>query len=91
MSHSCEPNCETEEVRMGNMYYTVIKAVKQIVTDEEITINYGWTFSSEDDLNKCFCKSKKCKHFLNPLQPNSTYELSLIFDKKAREVCANKI
>ena len=56
INHSCNPNCETEEVK-GRVW---IKAIKNIAADEEITYDYC-LYDGGDDQAQCNCGAKKCR------------------------------
>jgi len=56
INHSCNPNCETEEVR-GRVW---IKAIKNIAPGEEITYDYC-LYDGGDDEAVCNCGAKKCR------------------------------
>ncbi len=56
INHSCDPNCETVEVR-GRVW---IKAIRRIEPGEEITYDY-YLYDGEDDEAICNCGAKKCR------------------------------
>ncbi len=56
INHSCNPNCETEEVK-GRVW---IKAIKNIAAGEEITYDYC-LYDGGDDEASCNCGAKKCR------------------------------
>ena len=56
INHSCDPNCETEEVR-GRVW---IKAIRDIEPGEEITYDYC-LYDGGDDEAICNCGAKKCR------------------------------
>ena len=56
INHSCDPNCETSEVR-GRVW---IKAIKNIPAGEEITYDYC-LYDGGDDEAICNCGAKKCR------------------------------
>ena len=56
INHSCDPNCETEEIR-GRVW---IKAIRSIAAGEEITYDYCLYDGGEDEAN-CNCGTTKCK------------------------------
>ena len=55
-SHSCDPNCETEEVD-GRVW---IKAIRNIAPAEEITYDYC-LYDGGDDEAICNCGAPKCR------------------------------
>lgn len=56
INHSCDPNCETEEVR-GRVW---IRAIRKIEAGEEITYDYCLYDGGEDDA-VCNCGARKCR------------------------------
>ena len=56
INHSCEPNCETQEIR-GRVW---IKAIRKIAAGEEITYDYC-LYDGGDDEAACNCGAKKCR------------------------------
>ena len=56
INHSCDPNCETREVK-GRVWIT---AIKNIAPGEEITYDYC-LYDGGDDAAVCNCGAKKCR------------------------------
>ena len=56
INHSCDPNCETEEVD-GRVW---IMAIRNIAPGEEITYDYC-LYDGGDDEAVCNCGAKKCR------------------------------
>jgi SET domain-containing protein len=56
INHSCDPNCETREIR-GRVW---IKAIRDIDPGEEITYDYC-LYDGGDDEAVCNCGAKKCR------------------------------
>jgi len=56
INHSCNPNCETEEVR-GRVW---IKAIRKIEPGEEITYDYC-LYDGGNDEAICNCGAKRCR------------------------------
>jgi uncharacterized protein len=56
INHSCDPNCETDEVR-GRVW---IKAIRNIAANEELTYDYNLYDGDESDAN-CNCGSVRCR------------------------------
>ena len=56
INHSCDPNCETTEVR-GRVW---IKSIRPIAAGEEITYDYC-LYDGGDDEAVCNCGAKKCR------------------------------
>jgi len=57
INHSCDPNCETSEVK-GRIW---IKAIRNIAPAEEITYDYCLYDGDENDEARCNCGAKKCR------------------------------
>jgi SET domain-containing protein len=55
INHSCDPNCETEEID-GRVW---IKAIRNIEAEEELT--YDYLLYDGDDDAPCYCGAKKCR------------------------------
>jgi hypothetical protein len=56
INHSCDPNCETEEIK-GRVW---IRAIRKIEPGEEITYDYC-LYDGGDDEAVCNCGAKKCR------------------------------
>src|SRR5579863_5419767 len=56
INHSCDPNCETEEIR-GRVWITAIRNIKP---GEEITYDYC-LYDGGGDEAICNCGAKKCR------------------------------
>jgi uncharacterized protein len=76
INHSCDPNCETEEIN-GKVW---IMAIRDIQADEELTYDY-YLYDGGDDEAYCNCGSKNCRKSMY-----SPEELR----RRAREIAKNK-
>lgn len=56
INHSCDPNCETEELN-GEVW---IMSVRAIAPGEELTYDYNLYDGDEDDA-RCYCGARKCR------------------------------
>lgn len=56
INHSCDPNCETEEIE-GKVW---IMATRHIAAGEELTYDYNLYDGDEDDA-VCNCGAKNCR------------------------------
>lgn len=56
LNHSCDPNCETDEVR--NRVW--IKAIRDIAAGEELTYDYN-LYDGDDDEATCNCGAASCR------------------------------
>jgi len=56
INHSCDPNCESDNVR-GRVFIT---AIRDIAVGEELTYEYN-LYDSDDDDGNCYCGAKKCR------------------------------
>jgi uncharacterized protein len=56
INHSCDPNCETGEVR-GRVW---IKALRDIAAGEELTYDYN-LYDGDDDEAFCNCGAENCR------------------------------
>lgn len=57
VNHSCDPNCETEEIN-GRIF---IRAIRDIAAGEELVYEYN-LYDSEDDNADCYCGAPQCRH-----------------------------
>jgi SET domain-containing protein len=55
VNHSCQPNCEVDEVK-GRIF---IKALRKIKSGEELTYDY-WLYDGDDDA-PCYCGKRRCR------------------------------
>jgi hypothetical protein len=56
INHSCDPNCETDEVR-GRVW---IRAIRDIAPGEELTYDYN-LYDGDDDEAFCNCGAVACR------------------------------
>jgi SET domain-containing protein len=56
INHSCNPNCETEELN-GKVW---VMSLRKIAAGEELTYDYNLYDGDEDDA-RCYCGAKKCR------------------------------
>lgn len=56
VNHSCDPNCETDEVR-GRVW---VIAIRDIAAGEELTYDYN-LYDGDDDEARCNCGSANCR------------------------------
>lgn len=56
INHSCEPNCETEEIE-GRVW---IMAIRNIAAGEELTYDY-YLYDGDEDEARCNCGAKSCR------------------------------
>jgi SET domain-containing protein len=59
INHSCAPNCETQTIR-GHIW---VVARRDIAPDEELTYDYGFSFSEWQD-HPCRCGTPRCAGFI---------------------------
>jgi SET domain-containing protein len=57
INHSCDPNCEADEIR-GRVF---IRAVRDIAAGEELVYDYNLYDGDLDDQAPCLCRSRKCR------------------------------
>jgi len=57
INHSCDPNCETDEIK-GKIW---IIAIRDIRPGEELTYDYCLFDGDADDPAHCHCKAKHCR------------------------------
>jgi hypothetical protein len=56
LNHSCEPNCETEEMD-GRVW---IMAIRNVKAGEELVYDY-YLYDGDEDEARCNCGSKNCR------------------------------
>jgi SET domain-containing protein len=56
INHSCDPNCETEELR-GRVW---VMSVRPIAAGEELTYDYN-LYDGEEDEARCYCGAANCR------------------------------
>jgi uncharacterized protein len=57
INHSCDPNCETEEIR-GKVW---VKSLREIAPGEELTYDYNLYDGFEGDDARCYCGAASCR------------------------------
>jgi SET domain-containing protein len=78
LNHSCDPNCETEEIK-GRIF---IRAIRNIAANEELLYEYN-LYDSDDDDQTCYCGAPQCRGTMF-----SDDELKRQARKKARKKAA---
>ena len=56
INHSCDPNCETEELE-GHVW---VMSLREIAPGEELTYDYNLYDGDEDDA-RCHCGARNCR------------------------------
>jgi uncharacterized protein len=56
INHSCDPNCETEELK-GRVW---VMSLRAIAPGEELTYDYNLYDGDEDDA-RCYCGARTCR------------------------------
>ena len=57
INHSCDPNCEADEIR-GRV---IIRTIRRIATGEELAYDYNLYDGDLDDPAPCHCKARHCR------------------------------
>ena len=60
INHSCEPNCESENIR-GHIWIISLRDIKK---GEEISYNYGYQWDMNYVDHKCCCGMKRCVGYI---------------------------
>jgi uncharacterized protein len=56
INHSCDPNCETEELR-GRVW---VVSLRSIAPGEELTYDYN-LYDGDEDEARCYCGAANCR------------------------------
>ena len=56
INHSCDPNCETEELR-GRVW---VISLRSIAPGEELTYDYN-LYDGDEDEARCYCGASNCR------------------------------
>ncbi len=57
INHSCDPNCEADEIR-GRV---IIRAIRKIAAGEELAYDYNLYDGDLNDPAPCYCGTAKCR------------------------------
>ena len=60
INHSCEPNCEVT----GSGLKVWVYAMKDILENEELSYDYGFSFDKDYQQFPCKCGSRKCVGYI---------------------------
>ena len=60
INHSCDPNCEVA----GSGLKVWVYAIKDIMKDEELSYDYGFSYDKDYKQFPCRCKSVKCVGYI---------------------------
>ena len=86
INHSCNPNCETEEIR-GRVW---IRAIRDIAAGEEITYDYC-LYDGGDDEAICNCGAKECRGTMYALKETKKRGGRLKDDRRKTYACPREI
>jgi histone-lysine N-methyltransferase SETD1 len=65
INHSCEPNCFTKVISVGQSKHVVIYAKRDIQIGEELAYDYKFPFEDDHMKVPCTCGKPKCRITLN--------------------------
>jgi hypothetical protein len=66
LNHSCNPNCRSRVLNVGNSQIISFYAIRHIKPHEELTFNYMMEFEKDkSQWVKCYCGAKQCLGWLN--------------------------
>ena len=83
INHSCDPNCETEEIK-GSVW---IRAIRNIEAGEEITYDYCLYDGGEDEA-QCNCGARVCRGTM--YSPKEVRRRKLVAKKPAKKKPAKR-
>jgi uncharacterized protein len=63
INHSCDPNCETEELR-GRVW---VISLRSIAPGEELTYDYN-LYDGDEDEARCYCGAGNCRKTMYSLE-----------------------
>jgi SET domain-containing protein len=63
-NHSCEPNAIFLGVIINKLPRMILKLIRDIKKDEEITVDYCWNSNNGKQLNICRCSFPNCLLFI---------------------------
>ena len=84
VNHSCDPNCETDEID-GRIF---IKTLRDLKAGEELTYDY-WLYDGHDEA-PCHCGSKNCRGSMYSPGEMKKMERAAAKAKKQAELAARK-
>lgn len=85
VNHSCDPNCETDEIE-GRIYIQTIRKVK---AGEELTYDY-WLYDGDDNA-PCHCGAKKCRGSMySPAEMKKLARAAARKTKKEQQLAARR-
>lgn len=84
VNHSCDPNCETDEID-GRI---IIQTLRDLKAGEEITYDY-WLYDGEDEA-PCYCGSKNCRGSMYSPAEVKRMQRVAAKQKKQAELAARK-
>lgn len=65
INHSCNPNCASEHVRLGNKMCIVISSIKDIEPGEELSYDYKLPYEDKSKRIPCHCGALNCRGWMN--------------------------
>lgn len=76
VNHSCDPNCTMIRVLYQQRMVVILKTIKEISPQEELTFDYQWTTTDQSEMesNPCFCGSATCRKSLFRYHPDENEE-----------------
>jgi uncharacterized protein len=83
INHSCDPNCETEELD-GRVW---VMSLRAIAPGEELTYDYNLYDGDEDDA-RCYCGARNCRQTM--YSPEEIARQKKVLKQKARRAAGAK-
>jgi SET domain-containing protein len=83
-NHSCEPSAYVDG-------QTVLRAMRNIIPDEEITVDYATYFTSDTMEFDCLCKKRSCRKHIKPSIDWKNPELQANYKGYFADVVQDKI
>jgi SET domain-containing protein len=81
INHSCDPNCETEELR-GKVW---IMSLRAIAPGEELTYDYN-LYDGDEDEARCYCGAASCRKTMYSLEEIARRKRAAARKKKSKKV-----
>jgi SET domain-containing protein len=88
INHSCDPNCETDEVEEADGGHIWIKAIRDIQPGEELVYDYN-LYDGDESPATCNCGSEKCRKSM--YSPDELKRRAKVARQAARKAAATPL
>ncbi len=65
INHSCDPNCNLEQLEVSGLPRMCSFAIKEIKEGDKLTFDYNWVCDRNKRKTECICRTANCSQFID--------------------------